>query len=450
MGGRCRPHRRINLSSTLLLLLTAVWTSNRHRNWSSVAAAATAADARPSSSRRRQEKQYRGPGSTTVARVSAIDCVKTAIAGGIAGAVGTATLYPLDAAKTVRQASPHTYRSVRAALKHLIQTKTVYRGAWTAIIGAIPSSALYFGAYETSKRCMLAAAHARHYALCDQPGAPAALRRSNINNNFGLRLLLHSSAAATGNLVSSAVFVPKELIKQRLQYGSSPSCTWLTVIADIVHDKGVMGLYTGYLATVLRNVPSAALRFSLYEELKRHWTTTTTTADSGEKTPLLHWRLFAAGAVAGALASGIMTPIDVLKTRLSTGTCPVDLPGCMQHIVQVDGWSALFAGAGSRMATSAAFSSIGFGTFEAAKRLLGIPPLDNMCDPPVGGSSSSTQKKKTSSSNKLVAIHHHQHYSPRPLLDPQYRYCRLASLRLHTTPHHPTMFPTARITTANC
>jgi hypothetical protein len=193
-------------------------------------------------------------------------------------------------------------------------------------------------------------------------------------------------------------------------------------------------LYTGYVATVLRNVPSAALRFGLYEELKRSWTAPT---GNDKSTPLLHWRLFAAGAVAGALASGIMTPVDVLKTRLSTGTCPVDLPGCMQYIVKADGWSALFAGAGSRMATSAAFTSIGFGTFEAAKRLLRIPPLEmtTMMDPrPMGPA-----KKSTGSKVELSFLHDHhlRYHCPRPLPDSEYRCCRLANLRLYTPPHHP-------------
>jgi solute carrier family 25 (mitochondrial S-adenosylmethionine transporter), member 26 len=418
-------------------------------HWSNRSSTVTSSSTSPSIRQRQSppdQHHLQGPTSTVVAkcssrrrRVSAVDCIKTALAGGIAGAVGTATLYPLDAAKTVRQASPHTYRSVRAALTHLITTHTVYRGAWTAILGAIPSSALYFGAYETAKRCLLAAhyqqtRYSTQYAD-DEDDRARANYRNNDDMNFGQRLLLHASAAASGNLVSSAVFVPKELIKQRLQYCSSdPTCTWLTVIADILRDKGVKGLYTGYVATVLRNVPSAALRFGLYEELKRSWTA----KDESTTTPLLHWRLFAAGAVAGALASGIMTPVDVLKTRLSTGTCPVDLPGCMQYIVKADGWSALFAGAGSRMATSAAFTSIGFGTFEAAKRLLRIPPLEmtTMRDPPPRGPT----RKSTGSKVELSFLHHDHHlryHCPRPLPDSEYRCCRLANLRLYSSPNHP-------------
>ena len=277
-----------------------------------------------------------------------LDCIKTGVAGGIAGAVGTFTLYPLDAAKTVRQASPQQHASVRAALRYLIRNRSVYRGLWTAVVGAIPSSALYFGAYETAKRVL------QHYSMS----------KGEISTSLPRRLAFHSAAAASGNLVSSAVFVPKELIKQQLQFLGASSRTWTSLLFQIVREKGVTGLYVGYKATVLRNIPSAAIRFALYEELKR----ALTLGDSGDMT--LNWKLFAAGAIAGAMASGLMTPVDVLKSRITTGTCPVDVRGCAVHVLSTDGWSALWAGAGSRMISSAAFSSIGFGTFEAVKRLL--------------------------------------------------------------------------------
>jgi len=108
--------------------------------------------------------------------------------------------------------------------------------------------------------------------------------------------------------VSSAIFVPKELIKQQLQFDGAVHRTWIAVMVNIVRTKGFSGLYTGYKATVLRNIPSAALRFAMYEEIKR-----ALTLRDGDDLPSFHWKLFAAGAVAGAMASGLMTPVDVLK-----------------------------------------------------------------------------------------------------------------------------------------
>jgi solute carrier family 25 (mitochondrial S-adenosylmethionine transporter), member 26 len=305
-----------------------------------------------------------------------LDCVKTAVAGGVAGAVGTLVLYPLDAAKTLRQASPQQFSSVRAALMHKCYTRTVYRGLGTAVWGAMPSSALYFGAYETMRqaigRYILWPRHQqRRLGFSRQQCYPINL--SELDVSWQTRCAWHAAAAASGNLLSSAIFVPKELIKQRLQFalGSTGSAgtSLRKVVTDIVLQDGLSGLYRGYRATVLRNIPSAALRFCLYEEFKRHVLATSLDKDCA---PAFSWRLFVAGAAAGALASGIMTPIDVIKTKIATGTCPVDLPSCVHSVVTQHGVSALWSGAGSRMLSSAAFSAIGFGTFEGVRRWLGV------------------------------------------------------------------------------
>ena len=81
---------------------------------------------------------------------------------------------------------------------------------------------------------------------------------------------------------------------------------------------------------------------------------------------------FLAGAVAGSTSSFVMTPVDVVKKRLATGSCPLGVKNCMVHVVKEVGWKGLYAGAGSRVLWSGAFSAIGFGTFEIVKGYLGV------------------------------------------------------------------------------
>lgn len=50
--------------------------------------------------------------------------------------------------------------------------------------------------------------------------------------------------------------------------GSAGSAKLSHVVSSILRERGVQGLYSGYRATLLRNIPSAVLRFALYEELK--------------------------------------------------------------------------------------------------------------------------------------------------------------------------------------
>lgn len=263
----------------------------------------------------------------------------------------------------LRQSNPDVYASVKDALVHLLKSRTTwhvshaYRGIIPAALGAIPSSALYFGAYESAKVTL-------------QRSIGSGNGNDPNNDSVGRRLAVHGLAAACGNMISSAVFVPKELIKQQLQYHSDGK-TAAAVVVQILKEKGISGLYCGYQATLMRNIPSAVLRFALYEELKRMWTPSDEEQQHKQQQHL-PIGVFAAGAVAGAMASGIMTPVDVIKTRLATGTCPVGMKNCMMHVLKETGWQGLYAGAGSRMVWSGAFSAIGFGTFEVTKRWLGV------------------------------------------------------------------------------
>ncbi|GKY90658.1 hypothetical protein MPSEU_000039200 [Mayamaea pseudoterrestris] len=342
---------------------------------------------------------------------SLIDALKLGFCGGLGGAVGTLVLFPMDSAKTLRQANPSKYPSVQNALKGLIHTPAAtpstqstwhvgraYKGLVSSTIGAIPSSALYFGTYASVKRHL----HRR-------------VRKQQTDNHdltFPQRFFIHALAAASGNLASSAIFVPKELLKQQMQYtgqnlGSTLATLWsaaasgasagasrsLLVKEPVIAAHFVNSLYRGWQTTLLRNIPSAILRFCIYEELKRAVIVSaastprartggqmsTNGADdhalpSATAVPV---RIFLAGALAGALASGLMTPFDVLRTRVSTGTCPVDIPACVNLVVTEQGLKGLYAGAGSRMAFSGAFSAIGFGTYEMAKVWLNVSDDDS-------------------------------------------------------------------------
>ena len=77
--------------------------------------------------------------------------------------------------------------------------------------------------------------------------------------------------------MSSFVFVPKESIKQQLQAIRTGTISWPTttenvgitdVLKHIFKTKGIKGFYPSYRATLMRNIPSAIVRFTVYEELK--------------------------------------------------------------------------------------------------------------------------------------------------------------------------------------
>ena len=68
------------------------------------------------------------------------------------------------------------------------------------------------------------------------------------------------------------------------------------------------------------------------------------------------------------------TPLDVVKTRLATGVVPPGTPvfQAMKSIVAIEGVGGLFAGVQARVLMSALFGGVGFASFEACKRHLGV------------------------------------------------------------------------------
>lgn len=220
-----------------------------------------------------------------------------------------------------------------------------------AMVGAIPSSFVFFGTYEAVKT-----------------------RLTGAVTHWGprTRAEIHCAAAACGNAAASLIFVPKEMIKQRLQAArvAGDTATVRGIVAAIVRREGVRGLYAAYTATLMRNIPSTAVRFLVYEELK-HQLARLHISDDGS---VLGKEVSAVcGFVSGAVASVTMTPIDVAKTRLALGIYPssLGLRGSLARIARDEGLGGLFAGAKARMVGSAIFSSVGMWSYEAAKEALG-------------------------------------------------------------------------------
>jgi hypothetical protein len=166
------------------------------------------------------------------------------LAGGLAGGIANAIIFPIDTIKTMLQTNPNI-KSPQQALKliHNAGLDKLYSGFVPAVLGSVPSSSLYFGTYELAKK---------------------ALRN---NYNITNRHIIHTLAASSGNVASSFVFVPKEVIKQQLQAFSTGTLklppnrqpSTLGISKYIFETYGLKGFYPSYAATLARNIPSAAV-----------------------------------------------------------------------------------------------------------------------------------------------------------------------------------------------
>lgn len=73
----------------------------------------------------------------------------------------------------------------------------------------------------------------------------------------------HFISASCGAVTSCIVRVPTDTIRHRVQAYMHPNV--FSSASAIVKQQGIRGLYSGFLPTLLRDVPEIAVQFSLYE-----------------------------------------------------------------------------------------------------------------------------------------------------------------------------------------
>ncbi|KAJ3099131.1 hypothetical protein HDU97_003464 [Phlyctochytrium planicorne] len=178
-----------------------------------------------------------------------------------------------------------------------------YRGLFSGILaataGSLASTLMYFACYEGIKREMLD----RH-----------------INPTIS-----YLTAASIGDVVASVLYVPSEVVKTRLQLqGRLTGAASVSnrdyrgsvhAFKSIYKKRGIKGLYYGWGATLLRDVPYTALQFSIYENFKSFLLNRFCDSDESKLTSAHD---MVSGGVAGVIAGALTTPLDVCKTYLMT------------------------------------------------------------------------------------------------------------------------------------
>ncbi|RDL37351.1 uncharacterized protein BP5553_04784 [Venustampulla echinocandica] len=265
------------------------------------------------------------------------------LAGGLAGTTVDLSLYPLDTLKTRLQSSTGFFASGGFS--------GIYRGVGSAIVGSAPGAALFFCTYEYSKSFLSARRHANQ-----ANGRGAADWEAPIE---------HMAAASLGEVAACAVRVPTEVVKQRAQAGQYPS-SLLALRAILSHHRTIgipgvwMELYRGWFVTIMREVPFTVIQFPLWEAMKEY-----KRRKSGkDEISALESGLF--GSAAGAIAAGVTTPLDVLKTRMMLAKEKTAMIPLLKQILKDNGPRAFVAGIGPRVLWISAGGAIFLGSYQWA------------------------------------------------------------------------------------
>jgi len=160
-------------------------------------------------------------------------------------------------------------------------------------------------------------------------------------------------------------------VKVRLQTrsGNAPN-TMVGTITHILKAEGVLGLYSGLSASLLRQITYSTTRFGIYEELKARLTTPT----SAPSFPTL----IAMASTSGFLGGIAGNPADVLNVRMQhDAALPIDqrrnyknaIDGLIR-MTREEGFKSLFRGVWPNSMRAVLMTASQLATYDAFKGLL--------------------------------------------------------------------------------
>ena len=265
------------------------------------------------------------------------------LAGALAGTTVDLSLFPLDTIKTRLQSREGLIRSGGLS--------GIYRGLSSVLVGSAPGASLFFITYESTKSLL--------------GGQEGGMRGAGV----------HMLAASLGEVAACAVRVPTEVVKQRAQAGQhASSAAALRAILGSRRDIGVLGvwkeLYRGWGITIVREVPFTVIQFPLWELMKaqarrRREAAHSASPEKGDEKDIGALESAVYGSIAGAIAAGLTTPLDVLKTRvmLASGAKP-SVRRILASIVRDEGPKVLFSGVGPRVTWISIGGAIFLGSYQ--------------------------------------------------------------------------------------
>ncbi|XP_078085535.1 electrogenic aspartate/glutamate antiporter SLC25A13, mitochondrial [Mustelus asterias] len=275
--------------------------------------------------------------------------------GGIAGAAGATFVYPIDLVKTRMQNQRSTgsfveeimYRNSMDCFRKVLRYEGLfglYRGLLPQLMGVAPEKAI--------KLSMNDFVRDRFYKN---------------DGSISLAAEIFAGGCAGG---SQVIFTnPLEIVKIRLQVAGEITIGPRVSALAVIKELGLFGLYKGARACFLRDIPFSAIYFPCYSHLKISFTN-----ENGQVHP---GNLLLSGALAGMPAASLVTPADVIKTRLQVAaregqTKYSGLVDCFWKILQQEGVGAFWKGVTARVLRSSPQFGVTLFTYEVLQKIFRV------------------------------------------------------------------------------
>ncbi|KAI9366480.1 mitochondrial carrier domain-containing protein [Pilaira anomala] len=222
------------------------------------------------------EYDYESLGSNTT-------MTQNAFAGALAGIAEHCAMYPVDSIKTRMQVLSST--TAKVVQQPPVTLRNLWKGVNSVVLGAGPAHALHFATYEYCK---------------DYFGANAS----------GHHPLASAAAGACATLAHDGLMNPFDVVKQRMQLRDSTYKTIRECARSVYAKEGITAFYISLPTTLVMSIPFQSIQFATYEFFRK-----VLNPDGPHYDPKSH---VIAGGLAGAFASSVTTPLDVIKTLLQT------------------------------------------------------------------------------------------------------------------------------------
>ena len=261
----------------------------------------------------------------------------------IATIISRSVTFPLDSIKTLVQNG-----NIDDSLSRIIRRKvfsrqitTLFQGLGVTLLFSVPGSALYFTSYEESKLLL---------------------------TNFGISnfFTIHSLSAIAAEGVGSVMFVPMEVMKQKLQVGSKTQTT-IGLAKRTWCDYGIRGFYKGYFLTLAVFIPYTVTYFVSYEQFKNLYCKMSGTKQKSVNQSGLPFYVYSSASLLSAsIAGAVSNPMEVIKTRIQISSTLKSKQVALE-LYRQGGLGAFATGMTARVAWAAPSMAITITAFELFK-----------------------------------------------------------------------------------
>lgn len=234
-----------------------------------------------------------------------------------------------------------------SVIKSVLEEPKGIRGLWSGttagMVMSVPSTVIYMAVYDKVKNSLLSTA---------QESRPAD------------RYIQHSLPAVAGafaRLISASIVSPLELIRTvqtaSRKDSAANSHSVFQVGRNIYKNSGFIGLYRGWLPTILRDCPYSAIYWVSFEFLQpilqRNVQACRNDVEEKDRCCLESPKItsskttFLSGSLSGLIAAVCTHPFDVLKTQQQLNSSQTTLV----EIVRKGGLLSLYTGLTMRLST---------------------------------------------------------------------------------------------------